>query len=65
MHTYAHVYVSPLEPLVIRPKGNNTACPRDDRDGRTYVDCLDEEDASTATHMLSYTWGYKTVAGHN
>eukprot|EP00930_Biecheleria_cincta_P009610 TRINITY_DN11138_c0_g1_i2.p1 TRINITY_DN11138_c0_g1~~TRINITY_DN11138_c0_g1_i2.p1 ORF type:complete len:758 (-),score=171.60 TRINITY_DN11138_c0_g1_i2:108-2318(-) len=48
-----------IEPTVIRPKGPVGPCPRDERDGLAYVDCLKEGDAGIATHMLSYTWGYK------
>jgi tetratricopeptide (TPR) repeat protein len=47
-----------IEPLVIRPKGQDMSCPRDQRTHCAYVDCLDDRDAGIATHMLSYTWGY-------
>lgn len=47
-----------IEPVVIRPKGHGKQCPRDMQDGAAYIDCLDENDAGIATHMLSYTWGY-------
>lgn len=49
-----------IEPDVIRKKGENTICPRDQRRGAAYVDCLQSVDeAANASFMLSYTWGYK------
>jgi tetratricopeptide (TPR) repeat protein len=47
-----------IEPLVIRPKGQDASCPRDERTHAAYVDCVDDDNAGIATHMLSYTWGY-------
>lgn len=47
-----------IEPDVIRGKGVDVTCPRDNRPGAAYVDCLTEQDAALSTHMLSYTWGY-------
>ena len=45
-------------PGLMRSKGLHLTCPRDGREGRAYVDCVDGEDSvGKATHMLSYTWG--------
>lgn len=44
---------------VIMAKGMGVSCPRDDRPGAAYVDCIHGADAAgLATFMLSYTWGY-------
>mmetsp|Transcript_8163 Transcript_8163/g.15403 ORF Transcript_8163/g.15403 Transcript_8163/m.15403 type:complete len:916 (-) Transcript_8163:58-2805(-) len=48
-----------IEPEIIRSKGEDRICPRDNEIGAAYVDCLDEGDAGNSTHMLSYTWGYE------
>lgn len=49
-----------VEPVVIRPPGENVVCPRDGERGAAYVDCFgDPDDVGPATVMLSYTWGYK------
>jgi len=51
-----------LEPIVIRSKGQHVVCPRDGRPGAAYVDAIQEPDAvGPATHMLSYSWGYKML----
>eukprot|EP00927_Polykrikos_kofoidii_P004313 TRINITY_DN11704_c0_g1_i2.p1 TRINITY_DN11704_c0_g1~~TRINITY_DN11704_c0_g1_i2.p1 ORF type:complete len:1360 (+),score=300.08 TRINITY_DN11704_c0_g1_i2:78-4157(+) len=47
-----------LEPALIRPRGADVVCPRDNRLGAAYVDCLSEYDAGMSSFMLSYTWGY-------
>uniref|UniRef100_A0A7S1WXY6 Uncharacterized protein n=1 Tax=Alexandrium catenella TaxID=2925 RepID=A0A7S1WXY6_ALECA len=48
-----------VEPLVIRPPGEQMWCPRDGQLGAAYVDTLRGEDnAGKSTIMLSYTWGY-------
>lgn len=56
--------VSDIAQDVIRSKGQHQICPRDDDVGAAYVDCVgDELDVvSNATHMLSYTWGYRVSA---
>lgn len=55
-----------IEPGVIRTKGQDLVCPRDNRMGTAYVDAIcPGPDAShagkigRATYMLSYTWGYQ------
>jgi len=49
-----------IEPVVIRPRGQDTWCPRDGQLGAAYVDAIHGEDhAGMATIMLSYTWGYR------
>jgi len=45
---------------VIRSKGSKVACPIDGREGAAYVHCINGVDhVGSATHMLSYTWGYR------
>ena len=51
-------------PGLIRQKGVSVECPIDHRVGAAYVHCLeaegqDQDHFGTATHMLSYAWGYK------
>jgi hypothetical protein len=47
---------------VILAKGEDVVCPRDGMLGAAYVDCVRGADnAGTATHMLSYTWGYPVI----
>eukprot|EP00931_Biecheleriopsis_adriatica_P066966 TRINITY_DN41183_c0_g1_i1.p1 TRINITY_DN41183_c0_g1~~TRINITY_DN41183_c0_g1_i1.p1 ORF type:complete len:859 (+),score=199.12 TRINITY_DN41183_c0_g1_i1:61-2637(+) len=55
----ANVY--DIEEKVIRLKGADVVCPRDSRKGASYVDSVgtSSEDIGLATHMLSYSWGYK------
>ncbi|CAE8705325.1 unnamed protein product, partial [Polarella glacialis] len=49
-----------IEWRVIRSRGQCVRCPRDGRKGCAYVDTLWGEAAvGQATHMLSYTWGYR------
>jgi tetratricopeptide (TPR) repeat protein len=51
------------KPGLIRKKGLETTCPIDGELGSAYVHAIDEEEnddhVGTATHMLSYTWGYR------
>jgi tetratricopeptide (TPR) repeat protein len=52
--------LSSKKPGIIRKKGMNSICPIDGKKGAAYVQCLDgDDDVGLATHMLSYTWGYK------
>jgi hypothetical protein len=45
---------------VVRSKGLGIKCPITNKKGAAYVHCLSGEDnVGQATHMLSYTWGYK------
>jgi len=39
-------------------RGHNFICPRDGRQGASYVDALPQEHAGPATVMLSWTWSY-------
>lgn len=57
---YGHdAKVYEVEPRVIRGRGKDLVCPRDGKVGAAYVDCLvGGSEASLATVMLSYTWGY-------
>eukprot|EP00035_Acanthoeca_spectabilis_P013741 m.257702 g.257702 ORF g.257702 m.257702 type:complete len:516 (+) comp15960_c0_seq4:111-1658(+) len=44
---------------VVKPKTAKVTCPRDGREGATYVDCLEGADnVGEATYMLSYSWLY-------
>eukprot|EP00555_Chaetoceros_dichaeta_P001037 CAMPEP_0198277180 /NCGR_PEP_ID=MMETSP1447-20131203/65711_1 /TAXON_ID=420782 /ORGANISM="Chaetoceros dichaeta, Strain CCMP1751" /LENGTH=373 /DNA_ID=CAMNT_0043972181 /DNA_START=17 /DNA_END=1134 /DNA_ORIENTATION=- len=44
---------------IIRKKGVDAICPRDNKKGAAYVDCLEGEDnVGHANKMLSYVWGY-------
>jgi len=46
---------------LVRQKGVDVTCPIDGRPGAAYVHCLESLGGShvgTATHMLSYAWGY-------
>lgn len=50
------------KPGFIRRKGLDVNCPIDGDTGAAYVHAiqnLGEDHCGTATHMLSYTWGYK------
>eukprot|EP00931_Biecheleriopsis_adriatica_P076133 TRINITY_DN49882_c0_g1_i1.p1 TRINITY_DN49882_c0_g1~~TRINITY_DN49882_c0_g1_i1.p1 ORF type:complete len:530 (+),score=76.29 TRINITY_DN49882_c0_g1_i1:74-1663(+) len=48
-----------IEEVVIRGKAPKMKCPRDGGTGAAYVDAINgSENASRATHMLSYTWQY-------
>ncbi|CAE6971910.1 unnamed protein product [Symbiodinium natans] len=48
-----------LDQPLIRAKGAQVRCPRDDRLGAAFVDTLQGADnVGHATHMLSYTWQY-------
>eukprot|EP00427_Karlodinium_veneficum_P063843 CAMPEP_0169332862 /NCGR_PEP_ID=MMETSP1017-20121227/14950_1 /TAXON_ID=342587 /ORGANISM="Karlodinium micrum, Strain CCMP2283" /LENGTH=207 /DNA_ID=CAMNT_0009428041 /DNA_START=33 /DNA_END=652 /DNA_ORIENTATION=+ len=52
--------VRQIEPALIRSDITKIKCPRDGRDGAAFVDAIKgRENAGHATHMLSYTWGYK------
>jgi len=58
-------------PGVIRSKGTDVLCPIDGKKGAAYVHCINGDDhVGTATHMLSYAWGYQytdivnTLVGH-
>ena len=48
------------EPGLIRRKGMEITCPIDGKVGASYVHCINggKDHIGTATHMLSYTWGY-------
>lgn len=51
-----------IEHGVIRNKGANVQCPIDGKTGAAYVHCITGEDnVGTATHMLSYAWGYRVI----
>ena len=44
---------------VIRSKGATILCPRDNKIGAAYVDCLKGKDnVGPANRMLSYVWAY-------
>ena len=47
-----------VEPKVIRGKGKDVVCPRDGKLGAAYVDCVPNDQAASASVMLSYTWSY-------
>ena len=47
-----------IEADVIRKKGEQLLCPRDERLGAAYVDALRDGDAGKSEFMLSYTWAY-------
>lgn len=54
------VTVLKIEERVIREKGKDLICPRDDKRGAAYVDTLSGTDnVGRSTHMLSYAWQYK------
>jgi tetratricopeptide (TPR) repeat protein len=54
--------IQDIEERVLRGKGSLTSCPRDGRLGSAFVDAVHGEDnMGRATHMLSYTWGYRVT----